>query len=1017
MFDDGRNRRNSGYSQFTERHRSPMSHQVQPQLFGSPVPTNNFGAVPKAAGMKPGSRNYYCGFDTMNITKGRKVYNENVIISGYEGGLGIHTVSRSGQVRIGGVGGLRGGVFNAKILPWTINDGSRKGSSFIAVVVHGPVLNDEDVEFGEEAGDQRQSSGSSLPRASPRGSQKGANTVTCYQTTVEVYCLRTKKYIATLLTLPRIELALPVTHSRFVPPPPIGSLAIQADSGNVVITSGLSGEIFIFRLYRDPEDNKLAFRPLGKYWTTIQAPLSPDSSDYIAQLDAQRTPTGEKAKKPHTRAGLVSLRGRWLAFVPSSNNLQVSTRATVNVSRSPRSKIPGLNTFAPPALPKADCAVETPCDEGWGTLGRTAAQEAIKGGKWIADQGAKAWSSYWNKPSPPGSATTNWTPPSSIPQADLFPPTHGSGVEGTAVKDEPVMISIVDLEVLSKIKSSNAAPATLASFRLPPGGCSHLSLSPSGLHLFTASAKGDVQTIFDLFRLRHSRSSPIAPLPTGHPSSNHVRQIARFTRLTVARITDVVWNDSGNMLAMVTERNTVHFLDLPRGAFVWPPPRNYRKKRHVRSPSSSKSAAPSAKVLGLASNAAQSAWSFASPFINRPRGLSSGHAQSASQDGGATAAVTSQTPTSRGAIAAQLAAIAGQSGKVIASGISKSVGAAASGVQQFRQKGDNKLHLPIPSSPRSPAPSVAGGNASLGICGPGCIKFLGSIKPSGTRKRKGVELFGVLLDGAVKIYRVRHIVSKNQKGVPVRRVHVSSKSTDVVLPAIPDHQLSAMVRRALELDDFEGDEIDAQLDREVEREARRHDRRASRTSTSTDPERGGSTAVLPVRTKGTEIGLPGLEGQNYIPMAEIESGAPYQPFHTDPRVTLSVYSFHPAGFGASAATTPSSESSRSERSQYRDARSKSQGQVHAHPPQGTPDGMWIFGRPVEAKVTVTHRSRDEEVGEDGGVLERVMSREGEEIVCTTRRRRVKREQGVAEEGEEGFFEDDCDVIDFARDRV
>lgn len=969
MFDDGRLRRNSGYSQFTERFRSPMSAQVvPPQLYGSPVPTTGFGAmqVAKTTGMKPGSRNYYVGFDTMNIAKGRKVTNENVVISGYEGGLSINIVSRSGQTRIGGIGGLRGGVFNAKILPWTINDGSRRGSSLIAVVIHGPVLNDEDVEFGEEAGDKRASSGSSVPRVSPRGSHKGGNSVTSYQTTVEVYDLRTKRYIATLLALPKIELALPVQHARFMAPPPTGALSIQADAGNIVITSGVSGEVFVFRQYREKEDKTIAFRPIGKFWTTIQSSPVPEPSS-ASYLDTQRTPNGgEKARTRKTKSPLISLRGRWLALVPNGNIHQIPLGASINVSRSPKSKIPGLNSFAPPGVPKTDCAVETRDAEaeGWGALSRTAAQEAIKGGKWIADQGSKAWSTYWNK-TPPSGASTGWTPPSSYQQAEMFPPTHGSGAEGASAKEEPASISIVDLEVLAKTKSSNATAATLATFR-PPGGCSHISLSPSGLHLFTASAKGDVQYVWDLFRIKHARSSPIQPLPTGHSTSNHVREIARFTRLTIARIVDVVWNEHGGMVGMVTERGTVHFLDLPRGASVWPPPRSYRK-RTGKSTSTGKPVAPATAALAMATTAASTAWSFAGPLFARPRGFSSESPQI--QDGGA---VTPNSTTSASAVptnrAAQLAALAGQfagqGGKVIKHGISKSVGAVGSGVESFRRKGDNKLHLPISASP----PGSAGGSGSgLGISTANCIRFFGTLGHSKNKRR--TQLFAVILDGTVKIFRVRHIVSKNKKGVPVRRVHVSSKSVDVTLPHIPEHTLSSLVRRALDLDADFGDETDSQLSREAEREARRESRResrASRTSTSTtDPERGGNTAILPLRPQQQTS----VEGESFIPFAEIESGAPYQPFHTDPRVTLSVYTSHPAGFGATEDETSESLAER--------------GEHHSHP--SPKQDTWIFGRPIETKIIISHRPT-EEVSEDGSVLERVMSREGEEIVCTTRRR-------------------------------
>jgi len=58
----------------------------------------------------------------------------------------------------------------------------------------------------------------------------------------------------------------------------------------------------------------------------------------------------------------------------------------------------------------------------------------------------------------------------------------------------------------------------------------------------------------------------------------------------------------------------------------------------------------------------------------------------------------------------------------------------------------------------------------------------------------------------------------------------------------------------------------------------------------------------------------------------------------------------------------------------------------------------------------------------GGGMENLTLREAgepeEQVVVTTRRRKVRKgaQAGGAEE-EEGFFEDDCEVLDFAEDRV
>jgi hypothetical protein len=90
------------------------------------------------------------------------------------------------------------------------------------------------------------------------------------------------------------------------------------------------------------------------------------------------------------------------------------------------------------------------------------------------------------------------------------------------------------------------------------------------------------------------------------------------------------------------------------------------------------------------------------------------------------------------------------------------------------------------------------------------------------------------------------------------------------------------------------------------------------------------------------------------------------------------------------------------------------------------DSPWLFGETVEAirvssPATHTYESGDDDLvaGVAARVENKLILRDGEEeveqVVVTTRRRRVRREG--AEEDEEGFFEDDCEVLDFAEDRV
>ena len=162
--------------------------------------------------------------------------------------------------------------------------------------------------------------------------------------------------------------------------------------------------------------------------------------------------------------------------------------------------------------------------------------------------------------------------------------------------------------------------ATVTTFKLA-FGCSYLSLSPSGLHLFTANSNGDRQFIWDLYRCQYPQPSPLTLPRSGYPTTPHVRQICGFSRLTSARIVDVVWTLPGcRTVALVTERNTVHFLDIPRHLFHWPPPRRPRPAMQTGDVNGSRSvsAAPAAAVK-MAGSAISSVRGFAGGWIGGRR--------------------------------------------------------------------------------------------------------------------------------------------------------------------------------------------------------------------------------------------------------------------------------------------------------------------------------------------------------------------------------------------------------------
>lgn len=165
-----------------------------------------------------------------------------------------------------------------------------------------------------------------------------------------------------------------------------------------------------------------------------------------------------------------------------------------------------------------------------------------------------------------------------------------------------------------------------------------------------------------------------------------------------------------------------------------------------------------------------------------------------------------------------------------------------------------------------------------------------------------------------------------------------------------------------------------------------------------------------------------------LSFAEIDTNAPYQPFHSDQRVTISIYptdgrltnSHFPTSSTIlhNAGSTPAAKES--------------------------PNDKWIFGQDIPT-IRINTGVPDRDSPDDEGLPQRSVGYrettiqpadvqgEMEQIVSTTRRRKIKPKRGglsvhgqdtgahgdMVEDGDPGdlFFEDDCDVLDFAEDRV
>lgn len=928
----------------------PMPHQPQAHFYGAPEVDMDFG---ERTGMKAGGRGYAYGFDTIprlsgNGTRGR----DTVALAGYEGGLEVSSVTKNGVEPIASLKGLRGGVYYAKILPWTLGGHASDPSPLVAVVIHGPALPSPLLEAKNEgnlnSGPERSDPVS--PAATDVGQREGAglrnNPVDFYQTTVDVYSLKDSRHIAVLLEGPKIPLKIPITSPIFQAPAPTGALRILADSGNIVIASGQTGESWIYRQATIPHEPEIEFRCVGKLWTTLQQPLadaSPQDPDWSRPI----------VQRHSVKAPIIALRGKWVAYCPAAPSSQMSLRAAVPVPV--QGKAPGLASLTPPQLPSVVSDVDLPASDSiMNKLMRETTQEVISGAKWIGERGLLAFNNYWNRSgsqSQPARSPTNtqpWTAPFGLRAEPQFPPTHGTAAP--AISKEPGLVSIVDIE--TSLNSSSIHPATTFA----TSGCSFVSFAPNGLSLFTASTKGDVQTVWDLMRIQYTKSSPLYTGALANFSSGpRVRQIAQFSRMTVARIMDVSWmKPNGECIAMVTERGTVHLLDLPSSAFTWPPPR----RRLPPQEASMNAPEGNSSAVSIAAGALNSAWDAARPLIHRTRRSSS----------------IANGPQTTGS---KIVEHANYGGKMLAAGISHSLGKTGSAINQFRHSGDNRISLP----------------ASSNAPGPSCVILVAN--------RKDHSLF-VLGDGIVRAFPQRPRKANAKEGR--QSVTRFRRYKDFKLPMLPDDNIASAIKRLVDPDEYldlmekEGDGVN-------------------------------NTIVLSGRPKLTRHNL---SAESSIPQAEIESSAPYQPFHTDKRIALYEYaSVYPA-----AATMPQlpsvsvllADAHLDDKPSRAQQKRKQRPTVPKAPVIG---GAWAFGQPLTTNRLDSGRhmsvvedtfamSSDDIRALPQSAMERSVARhrddgEEEQIVVTTRRRRGGSRLGDLDD--DGFFEDDCEVLDFADQRV
>ena len=871
---------------------------------------------------------FCCVFDSLPPSGNEALGNtENVLLVGFEHGLNIYHIGKKNFDPIGRLEGLRGSVIGAKILHSQCVS-ERPLQPLVAVIVHGP--------YTSTGIPSRLGLGTHMlveefePSISEMQALQAA-AITHYQTTVEIFSLRKGQHLRTLFRSPKVEIKSGPSPTNV--PPPVGDLSIQAKGRFLVISSGISGEVFIFeRTLHGNTETVPGFKCLGKVWTRTGSRKARSVSVSSTESGPAQLHDALAAGTRRFNTPIFSLSNRWLAVAPPSSSALTTLHGEIELDGSGH-KAPGVSSHAPAAEPQITCGLDTP--EGEGLLNKAArdiAQGFLKTAQWVGLEGKQAWSNYWSKPSEQrqqGSAAPPFGPAlSSLPSHQSFPPTHAQDYPANRAKNQPTLVSILDLEKLSRSQPSKAASflQPLATFSIPTG-CSLLSFSPNGLHLLTASAKGDVEHVWDLMRMVHGEPGR-AGGPDASPKGPSVRQIAKITRMTEARIVDVVWTEpKGDRLAIITDRGTIHINDLPSSAFLWPPSRRILRSRNTASNSNVTSAKkdddPRPVSAGAGSTISSAFGMFTGktqPLLDAVRGRRPSMGSGFSGLGGM----------------ALTAGIGAKSGRAVAAGFNRSVGAAAAGtVNTIRHLGENRLALP--------------GSQSAVV--PGCVRWLGG---------KGLGRIAITGGGIVRIYSIRQ--SSNSKPRQRRPSVFGNRPVEFSLPKEPVPIQNVTSKQVPN----------------------------SRSSPESSTPRGSfwlPQSTLPASTSSKLETHP-------LSYAELDTSLAYQPFHTDRRVNLYVYNDE---------------------------------NTSAIPIITRGTSTWVFGESIPTtKISVGssgHGDDDPDLTRaTQSRMENVISMTGnaevgQQIVVTTRRKRSTKTEGTVTGAEDEIFEDDCEFLDFAEERV
>jgi hypothetical protein len=435
----------------------------------------------------------------------------------------------------------------------------------------------------------------------------------------------------------------------------------------------------------------------------------------------------------------------------------------------------------------------------------------------------------------------------------------------------------------------------------------------------------------------------------------YVRQMAKFTRMTVAKVVDVAWiAPQGNRFSLLTERGTMHVHEIPASAFLWPPLRRAHHQKEAQKLQDGKENDQPPSPKGAINAAMETingtgAWLRSVSVRSRSLGNNAGFSN------------LMMTP----AVGANV------SSKAVKAGLSKGVSLVANSANTIYHASENKLHM----------------NYLINGASPGSMRWM-------TGKDRGHLV--IVVAGTLSIYPVKQTSLARKGKPPLIRAKISKRPIEFVLHKIPDDQFSPAFRASIE---------------------------SQFSPTRKDTMAPAPTGVWTLRNPATPSTThnPKRGTENWHALVEAETNPPYQPFHTDRRITL----FACPDLETPAPKSPDKDATVEEVEAYERERDEWQCDIlgpwlqdmhHVDTSLSYEQVQpWVFGEDIPATKILSGGASGGSDGfsdDDDAVENKIRVVEGdngEQMVVTSVRRKGREE--------EEFFEDGCEVLDFADDRV